>query len=222
MRNKLLVILTLVVAIVVVSWVVISNSNNVSEDLAREFDIAPAIEGQPHLGDPEAPVTVIEFGDYKCPSCKSWDETVFPQLKEEYIDSGVVKFVHINTPFHGEESLLAAQASESVWHNSPDAFWEFHKEIYQNQPETQQHDELWVTEERLLEIASVVESTIDLERLEEDIQSSAFNEEVATDINLIDEYEVAQTPTIMVNNYQMNNPFDYISLVELVETENNQ
>ncbi|WP_160319296.1 MULTISPECIES: DsbA family protein [Bacillaceae] len=221
MRNKLLVVLTLVVAIIVVIWVVINNSSNVDEEVAREFDETPAIDGQPYLEKAGAPVVVIEFGDYKCPSCKSWDETVFPQLKEEYIDNGVVKFVHINTPFHGEESLLAAQASESVWQNNPDSFWDFHKEIYQSQPETQQHDDLWVTEERLLEIANSIESTINLEQLESHLQARAFMDEIETDINLIEAFEVSQTPTIMINNYKMNNPFDYNALVELIEMENN-
>ncbi|MFS0785564.1 DsbA family protein [Shouchella sp. 1P09AA] len=222
MRNKWLVVGTLAIVIVLTVVVLISNSSNVDEDVAIEYDAPPNIEGQPTLGNAEAPVKVVAFGDYKCPSCKAWDETVFPELKETYIDEGIVEFVHVNTPFHGEESMLAAQASESIWSQNQEAFWTFHEEIYQNQPETQQHDEQWVTEETLLEIASSIDENIDLENLEQDLQQQAFQEEIGEDLDLVEQFEVAQTPTIMVNQYKLTNPFDYEQMVALIEQENGE
>ncbi|GAF11665.1 periplasmic thiol:disulfide interchange protein DsbA [Bacillus sp. JCM 19046] len=219
MNSKVLVGGTVGVVIIAVFIVVFMNQSNGIEDIATEFDEAPSIEGQPVLGDETAPIQVIEFGDYKCPSCKAWDETVFPRLQEEYIDTGIVQFVHINTPFHGGESVLAAQASESVWDRQPEAFWDFHKEIYRNQPESQQHDEQWVTREKLLEIAESVDSSIDLETLSEDIEDQAYESEIGIDVELINRFEVTQTPTIMVNNYKVTNPFEYDSIVDLIEME---
>ncbi|UTR07219.1 DsbA family protein [Alkalihalobacillus sp. LMS6] len=220
MRNKWLVVGTLAIVVVLIVVVFMNNSSNVDEDVATEYDAPPNVEGQPYLGDTEAPVTVVAFGDYKCPSCKAWDETVFPELKETFIDEGIVQFIHVNTPFHGEESMLAAQASESIWNQNQEAFWTFHEAIYQNQPETQQHDEQWVTEETLLDIASSLDENISLENLEEDLQNQAFQEQIREDIDLVEQFEVAQTPTIMVNQYKLTNPFHYEQIVMLIEQEN--
>ncbi|OAB44747.1 hypothetical protein PGLA_04860 [Paenibacillus glacialis] len=66
---------------------------------------------------------MIEFGDYKCPSCKAWSEHLYPQLMKEYVDTSKVKFAYINVLFHGEESELASLAVESVFDQDPEAFW---------------------------------------------------------------------------------------------------
>ncbi len=45
-------------------------------------------------GDENAPVTVIEYASFTCPHCRSFHENVFPQLKENFIDTGKVKFIY--------------------------------------------------------------------------------------------------------------------------------
>lgn len=45
------------------------------------------------LGNADAPVTLIEYASYTCPHCANFHETVFKDLKKDYIDSGKVKFV---------------------------------------------------------------------------------------------------------------------------------
>jgi protein-disulfide isomerase len=45
------------------------------------------------LGDPKAPIEFIEYGSFTCPHCKAFNEDVFAKLKENYIDTGKVRFV---------------------------------------------------------------------------------------------------------------------------------
>lgn len=99
-----LAIIALITAIVVI--------NNNSESNETTFGKQPPIDGQPTLGDPDAPITVVEFGDFKCPACKAWGENIFPQLVNDYVDTGQVKFSFINVLFHGEESELGSLAAE--------------------------------------------------------------------------------------------------------------
>jgi protein-disulfide isomerase len=49
--------------------------------------------GDMGLGNPRAPVTVIEYASVGCPHCAAWDATVFPTFKARYVDSGRVRFV---------------------------------------------------------------------------------------------------------------------------------
>ena len=45
------------------------------------------------LGDPNAPVTIIEYASFTCPHCKNFHEGTFKKLKKNYIDEGTVKFI---------------------------------------------------------------------------------------------------------------------------------
>ena len=46
------------------------------------------------LGDPDAPVEVIEYASFTCPHCRTFHENVLPRLKAEYVDTGKVRFVY--------------------------------------------------------------------------------------------------------------------------------
>lgn len=50
------------------------------------------------MGDPDAPVTVIEYASITCSHCKAWHDTVWPQFKEEFVDTGKVQFVFRELP----------------------------------------------------------------------------------------------------------------------------
>lgn len=59
------------------------------------------------MGDPDAPVTVIEYASFTCPHCATFHQEVFPQLKEEYIDTGRVHFI-LREVFFDRPGLWAA------------------------------------------------------------------------------------------------------------------
>lgn len=217
-QNKLLVIATLLaVALVAVVVVLLNRPAEQAETAAPVKAEHVSTEGQPTLGDADAPVSVVEFGDYKCPSCKQWGETVYPKLKQDYIDTGKISFSYINVLFHGQESILASLASESVYKQDPDAFWDFHKALYDAQPASQQHDEAWVTVERLTEIASETTS-VDVAKLEDDLsENSTVLDQVSLDDGLVKEHGVQFTPSIMVNGVMLEDPFDYETIERLIE-----
>ncbi|MEM9774783.1 MAG: thioredoxin domain-containing protein [Chloroflexota bacterium] len=92
------------------------------------------IDGDPFIGDPDAPITIIEFTDYQCPFCVRHFENTYPTIKEEYIDTGIVKYVFKDFPlnFHPE----ADEASEAArCANDQGAFFEMHDLLFSNQPE---------------------------------------------------------------------------------------
>ena len=213
---KIAVILTIIILGLMTAWVVINNmkSSTIEEPSTGKL---PPTQGQPTIGEADAPVTVVEFGDYKCPSCKAWGERVFPELVKDYIDTGKVKFSYINVLFHGEESELASLAAESVFKNSPNAYWDFHKELFKEQP-SQNHDALWITPEKIIEVGSNFPN-IDLQKLKMDIEQQSVIEEVNKDAELVKEFSIQQTPTIMVNGTMLEDPFDYEKIKILIEKE---
>ena len=52
------------------------------------------LAGEPTLGSASAPLTIVEFSDFECSYCRRFHEKVFPKLKSQYIDTGMVRFVH--------------------------------------------------------------------------------------------------------------------------------
>jgi len=80
------------------------------------------------LGDPNAPVTVIEYGDYQCPFCADYFQKLEPTLKQQYINTGKVKMVFRDLPFLGAESDAAANAAQCA--EDQNALWAYHDALY--------------------------------------------------------------------------------------------
>lgn len=189
-KMKWIVLATAVLAVIVSVIVVFLNQEEAPAVETAQVDVS----GQPTLGEGNAPVTVVEYGDFKCPSCKAWGEMVYPQLVEDYVETGKVKFSYINVFFHGNESVLGSLAAESVYEQSPEIYWEFHKALYDAQP-VEDHDAAWITPEKLMEVASAFPE-IDQVRLKEDIEQVSQQEQLQKDEALVEEAGVSQTPTI--------------------------
>ncbi|HIE24364.1 MAG TPA: hypothetical protein EYP74_00020, partial [Anaerolineales bacterium] len=84
------------------------------------------------MGDPNAPIKIVEFSDYKCGHCGAFFSDTEPLLEEEYIKTGDVYFVYrtVGGMIGGPESLLAAEASYCA--GEQNKFWEMHDIIFVN------------------------------------------------------------------------------------------
>lgn len=77
--------------------------------------VSVSIEGSPAMGQPDAPLTLVEFSDIQCPFCGRFHTQTFEQLKTNFIDKGLLQFVSrdLPLPFHGEaeKASLAARCA---------------------------------------------------------------------------------------------------------------
>ena len=215
LKMKIIVVLTLVVLVIVAAVAVLSNKEK--EEASPIETTKIDLTGQPLLGEKDAPVTIVEFGDFKCPSCKTWGETILPKLVKDYIKTGQVNLSYVNVLFHGEESTLASLAAESVYERTPDTYWLFHQALFNEQP-VENHDALWVTPEKILEVASEFPK-IDQTLLKEDMEQESTMENVKTDEALVNEVGVAMTPSVVINGKMMEDPFDYEAIQSVIEQE---
>jgi len=83
------------------------------------------------LGNPEAPVVVVEFSDFQCPFCGRFHKTTAQQMKSEYVETGKVRFVYRHFAFLGQESVDAGAASECA--DEQGKFWEYHDYLFSRQ-----------------------------------------------------------------------------------------
>ena len=84
----------------------------------------------PILGNPNAPITMVEFGDYQCTFCsKFFHETENPIITN-YIKTGKVKILFKDYIILGQDSINAANAAHCA--NDQKLFWEYHSMLYNN------------------------------------------------------------------------------------------
>jgi predicted secreted protein with PEFG-CTERM motif len=85
----------------------------------------------PVMGSLNAPVTIIEFGDYQCPKCDAWFKNEEPTIKANYIDINKVNMYFMDFTFIGADSPIAAQAAYCA--GDQGKYWQYHDYLYQNQ-----------------------------------------------------------------------------------------
>ncbi len=106
-----------------------TEDDEVQEILARLS--APTIPAANALGSPDAPITIVEFGDYLCTFCHRFHDETKDQLIASYVDTGKARFLFKDFPINDHldgGSSLAAQASYCAADQG--RFWEFHDEVY--------------------------------------------------------------------------------------------
>ena len=84
----------------------------------------------PFLGDKNAPITLVEFGDYHCHFCNQYYHNTEHELIEKYVKTGKVKMLFKDFTIIGPDSKTAALATHCA--NEQNKFWEYHDILYNN------------------------------------------------------------------------------------------
>lgn len=173
-----------------------------------------AYDKLPVLGDPKAPVKIVEFGDYKCPSCQYFSQQIEPQLKKEYIDTGIASLYFMDFTIIGPDSYTAALAAHSIYHQSNESYWKYYDAIYKNQGDEKVQ---WATPEFLTDLARKQNIAVDYDKMLKEIQSRAYASEVDENNNMAKKAGVSGTPTLFINGKKFENAFDYNALKTAIE-----
>jgi protein-disulfide isomerase len=94
-------------------------------------DILASLEKGPVLGSASAPVTIVEFSDFRCSFCKKFWADTLPKLKTSFFEKGTVQFVFRHFAILGKQSEQAALASECAAEQGK--FWQYHDKLFVNQ-----------------------------------------------------------------------------------------
>jgi protein-disulfide isomerase len=83
-------------------------------------------------GSASAPVWLVEISDFQCPYCKQWHDSVYPALKRDYIDKGIVRMAYVHLPLNIHPNAPAA-AEASLCAGLQDRFWPVHDKLFATQ-----------------------------------------------------------------------------------------
>jgi protein-disulfide isomerase len=172
------------------------------------------LEGEPVIGDENASVTVVEYGDFECPACRDFKQSTYEQMKSDYIDTGQVKFVWKDYPLEQVHpwARTAAETAECTYRQNKSAFWEVNTQIFSNQGVLTLEN----AEEELIGYA--IDAGVDEEELRSCIENENPGNEVTQDINEGRVNGVSGTPTIFVNGEKLDS-FDYGTVSQAIEDE---
>jgi len=139
-NNKLLIPMSIIIAGVIIAGAVVykpgvtgtnTGTNTVVNQPAPSYE-APTVDDDVVLGDANAPVTVIIFGDYECPFCERLYQDAEKPMREDYVKTGKVKVVYRDYPlsFH-PAAQPAAEAAECA--GDQGKYWQYHDALFEQQ-----------------------------------------------------------------------------------------
>lgn len=157
-------------------------------------------DNDPMLGDPNAPISIIEFSNYQCQFCARFYSDTLPLLKSQYIETGKVNLIYRDFPIQKINSNAMPTALASECANEQGKFWEYHDMLFETQDTWKQNksDLLNLT---LKQFAK--ELNLNQEQFDSCLDSGKYAEEVNQDVEDGRKYVVSGTPTFFVGNEEI-------------------
>lgn len=174
--------------------------------------LAPLFPLAPSSGPADAPITVVEFSDFQCPSCKHATTYTEPLLKAL---EGKVRYTRIDMPLIANHpwAFSASVAGRAIHRQKPELFWLYKKAVYDSQADLNSFT--------LADFARnfATDHELDLKKFDEDVNSAGIRSEILAGIGAAMTLQVQATPSFMVNGVLVDPGRDGKSLEEYIEKE---
>ena len=172
----------------------------ISENQAPQPNTQPIMisaDDDPVIGNPNAPITIIEFSDFQCPFCARFHIQTLPLILEQYVETGKVKFVYRDFPIQSSHpnAMPAAAASECA--HEQNKFWQYHDMLFENQ-------RTWSKMDFTSAITVFKEYATELELNQEQfnvcLDSGKYVNEINNDLTDGKNYKITGTPGFFIGN----------------------
>lgn len=166
--------------------------------------LKPPIHARDHLrGQLDAPVNLVEFGDYECPFCGR-AYPVVEALEEVLGDRLCFAFRHFPLAGAHPHALIAAEAAEAA--GAQDRFWEMHGLLFEHQDA--------LTPPDLEEYAALLD--LDMRQFAADLVAHRFADRLRADVHSGAISGVNGTPAFFINGYRHDGGYDFDSLLDAI------
>ena len=218
-QNKFLIPAAIVFASIVIAVAVVYSTNDKSRNANTDntkiaaLTALPAISSSDFvLGEQNAPVTVIEYGDFQCPFCGKFFRDTESVLREKYIKTGKVRFIYRDFAFLGQESTWASNAARCA--GEQNKFWQYHDYLYNNQ---QGENQGAFGKENLKKFASAL--GLDRSKFDTCLDSEKYNDLIQKETKEGGEAGVQGTPANFVNGALYAGALPVASFTKIIDDE---
>ena len=174
------------------------------------------------IGKPDAKATIVEYGDFKCPSCNQFHHNAGAELRKNYIDSGQLKIVFKPIAVIGPDSERAAVGAYCA--NKQTKFVEYHDAIFNYMWDNYYEKSNYSVESQDLLTTDVIKTAVkdielDANALGTCIDSGTEISTVATNLKSAENAGVRGTPTFVINGQNVVGPQPYANFKTLVDIQ---
>ena len=170
------------------------------------------------IGSSEAKVTVKVFSSLTCPHCADFHANIYGKLKEEYIDSGLVKFEHHAFPLDlaALNAEIIIRCNDSTTLNGLRMKFKLLTEMYKKQ-------RTWAVGSEINKINNLIkkiglEFDLTNEKMDECLKNDQLQDKILTErIEAQKKYKIDSTPTIIVNEKKYTGKVDYKNFKKIIE-----
>jgi protein-disulfide isomerase len=161
------------------------------------YPLAVVLGDAPRMGDPDAPIIIVEYTDYQCPYCSRHYQDTYPQLIEEYIEAGVVQYVFKDFPLKSIHPQAAKAAEAARCAGDQNAYLEMHDILFERQAE-------WGVSNPIPVFAGyATELGLDGDEFTECLETNKHQGGVDADLQQGIELGVTGTPAFFMNGYPL-------------------
>jgi protein-disulfide isomerase len=145
----------------------------------------------PVLGSSNAPVTIVEFGDFQCTLCGAWFHTQEPEVLQGLVKAGKAKLAWRDFDYLGPDSIVASEAAYAAGEQGK--FWEYHDLLYSSQGIINSG---WASREDLEQFA--YQLGLNMREFNASLQSNKYLQLITSNYNLGASLGVTSAPTFFV------------------------
>lgn len=145
----------------------------------------------PTLGSPNVSVTIVEFGDYQCPTCGGWYRSQEAQLIQNLVTTGKAKLVWRDFDYYGPDSVSASEAAYAAGEQGK--FWQFHDLLFQSQ---QTPNNGWASKQNMETFARQL--GLNMTQFDQSFNSGKYDTLVTSNHSLGVQAGVSETPTFFL------------------------
>jgi protein-disulfide isomerase len=189
MKNLLPIVI--IVALVIISGYFLLTKTQIPISQKQQIAEVQVQTGNlPPLGNPQAPIKIIEFGDFLCPFCARTVVELYPQI-ENLINQGKVVLYFRDFIIH-PQAIIIHNAARCA--NEQGKYWEFNKNAFQKALSGVETSK----KENLLSLAK--ELNLDLKSFEKCLDENKYNQDIQNDSQAGASAGVEGTPTFFIND----------------------
>lgn len=172
------------------------------------------------LGDPKAPVTLIEYGDYQCPFCAKFFNETEPTLRDQYVKTGKLKMVFRNLMVNdrtadNHESHWSAEAAECA--KDQGKFWEYHDAIYAAESKDGVENNGNLNRALFLSIASKLK--MDAGKFTSCFDSRRYASAVQAESDGAAKLGASGTPTLFIDSQKVEGAYPLAYFTQIIDAE---
>ena len=166
------------------------------------------------LGNPNAPVQVVEFADFECPACSRFATLTEPDVKKRLVDAGIISYRFYDFPLPGHKHTWEA-SNAAACANEQGKFWEMHDQLFD-------HQDQWngqATNRPKTAFQGYARAIgLNMEQWDQCYDSRKYQPQIKASEQLAMQRGVSQTPTFIIGNKMIGGAIGYDAFKAYVDS----